>query len=101
MKELISYAESIHKNVYLCDARLLDIQEILNRFAGNLVDVLCPDPSWPDAKCGECGYCDPTITTPFKFNCLRTGAELPTAHDRACPAFVRRPEKAEEESNED
>ena len=73
----------------------LEMPELLRDIsivAWQLVAALTPDPSWPDAEHHQCGYCNPVISSPYKFICLRTGRELPTAYDKACPAFVRRPE---------
>ena len=68
----------------------------------DLVAALSPDPTWPDATCGECGWCKPWNPNPnADGDCRRVAFGLDrndTIHigivkvsDPACPAFVRRP----------
>ena len=64
-------------------------------------DALSPDPTWPDAKCGECGYWfersemkhlegGTSYSEIVGWGCGRTGICLDPRH-RALPCFVRRP----------
>ena len=81
------------------------VQELraFNREITGIVRI--PDPSWPDAKCGECGWMGECAYNGKYFICRRTpwasiitnehiyeimGSHIGMA-DQACPAFVRRP----------
>ena len=57
--------------------------------------LLSPDPAWPTAKCHECGYWAPMGK--YKETHCR---KYPNAriNDPACPAFVRRPKEAEDDT---
>ena len=47
------------------------------------------DPTWPGAKCVECGYM--LIHKHGYQDCRRFNFHKTTRNDPACPAFVRRP----------
>ena len=62
-----------------------------------IADALSPDPSWPTAKCHECGWwchtteqADDGRTQLADCVCLKFNHD-PDPNCAACPAFVRRP----------
>ena len=77
------------------------------RFNGEPYDAegeldLSPDPDWPTATCGECGYWTKyqkgAIEARYESWCRKIDAIQVDKDTPACPSFVRRPE--EEESDE-
>ena len=71
-----------------------------------------PDPTWPDAKCGECGWCKPWNPKPdAEGDCRRVAfgvdrndtmrISIVKVSDPACPDFVRRPQAQAQEADGD
>lgn len=66
----------------------------------SIAKALSPDPDWPKATCGECGWCLPWGDgSSGKADCRRVAfgggedayvGEIKIA-DKACPGFIRRP----------
>lgn len=83
----------------MSDTTLFDIYNAITDLAG----VLSPDPSWPDAKCGECGYFGEHIEFKHEipeecYGCgrvavCRKSSVRVAEGEPACPAFVRRPKE--------
>jgi len=58
------------------------------------LETLTPDPTWPDAKCEDCGYYVGKGNYDTSLGCRKHHGHS-RKNDPACPTFVRRPTKAE------